>query len=100
MQAEKPMLRRRRNMADPQVDIGSYSGYQGEESPRVFFVHGEKITVMSILRMWIEEGEQDRTRRRFYTLEGSDGFLHTLYYQIDADGWFYRGFERKPQTRA
>lgn len=81
-------------MADQRVDIGSYSGYKGEESPRVFFVHGEKITVMNILRMWIEEGEQDRKRRRFYTLEGSDRFIHTLYHDIDSDGWFYSGFER------
>ncbi len=81
-------------MADPRVDIGSYSGNKGEETPRVFFVHGEKITVMSILRMWIEEGEQDRKRKRFYMLEGSDGFKHTLYYDIEGNGWFYRGFER------
>jgi hypothetical protein len=81
-------------MSDSPVDVGSYAGYQGEESPRVFFVHGEKITVMGILRMWIEEDEQNRRLRRFFTLQGSDGFIHTLYYDIEAAGWFYKGFER------
>lgn len=81
-------------MADQRVDIGSYSGYKGEESPRVFFAHGEKITVMNILDMWIEENEQDPRRKRFFRLEGSDRFIHTLYYDMEADGWFYRGFEK------
>lgn len=82
-------------MADSRLDIGSYAGYKGEESPRVFFAHGEKITVMKILNMWVEEGQQDRKQRRFFTLEGSDGFIHTLYYDIESNAWFYRGFERK-----
>ena len=81
-------------MADARLEIGSYSGYKGEESPRVFFAHGEKITVMKILNMWIEENDQNRNRRRFFTLEGSDGFIHTLYYDLDSNAWFYRGFER------
>lgn len=81
-------------MADARLEIGSYSGYKGEESPRVFFAHGEKITVMNILNMWIEENDQNRNRRRFFTLEGSDGFIHTLYYDLDSKAWFYRGFER------
>ena len=86
-------------MADPRIDMGSYSGQKGEESPRVFFVHGEKITVMNILRMWIEEAVQDRSRKRFFSVEGSDGFVHTLYHDEQADGWFYRGFECKSRTR-
>lgn len=81
-------------MADSRLDIGSYAGYRGEESPRVFFAHGEKITVLKILRMWVEEGARDRKQLRFYMVEGSDGLIHTLYYDAEADGWFYRGFER------
>jgi len=81
-------------MADARLEIGSYSGYKGEESPRVFFAHGEKITVMKILNMWVEESGHDRKQRRFFTLEGSDGFIHTLYYDIGSQAWFYRGFEK------
>lgn len=82
-------------MADSRLDIGSFAGYKGEESPRVFFAHGEKITVMKVITMWTEEAEQDRSRRRFFTVEGSDGFIHTLYHDVTSDAWFYRGFEKK-----
>ncbi len=85
-------------MADPRVDMGSYAGQKGEESPRVFFVHGEKITVMNIIRMWIEEGAQDRSRKRFFAVDGSDGMMHTLYFDEQMDGWFYKGFERRPRA--
>jgi hypothetical protein len=81
-------------VADQKIDIGSYAGYEGEESPRVFFAHGEKITVLNILKMWIEEGEQDKKRKRFFIAEGSDGFVHTLYFDLDSQGWFYRSYER------
>lgn len=79
-------------MADPKIDIGSYAGHKGEESPQVFFAHGEKITVLKILRMWVEEEERDR--KRFFTVKGSDGFIHTLYHDPRSEGWFYRHFER------
>jgi len=81
-------------MADQKVDIESYAGYKGEESPRVFFVRGEKTVVLNILRMWIEEGEQDRKRRQFFSVEGGDGFVHTLYRDSETDAWFYRGVVR------
>lgn len=89
----------RGEMADQKIDIGSYAGYKGEESPRVFFAHGEKITVLNILRMWVEEAEQDRKRKRFFVVQGSDGFDHTLYYDLESRGWFYRSFEKVGRGR-
>ncbi len=80
-------------MTDQQIDIGSYAGYQGEQSPRVFFAHGEKITVMNVIKMWVEEG-MDRKQRRFFIVHGSDGFNHTVYFDLEQQVWFYRGFER------
>ncbi len=80
-------------MSDQKIDVGSYAGYQGEQSPRVFFAHGEKITVMSVVRMWMEEGA-DRKLKRFFIVQGSDGFNHTVYFDLESQGWFYRGFER------
>jgi uncharacterized protein YifE (UPF0438 family) len=85
-------------MSDQQIDIGSYAGYQGEESPRVFFAHGEKITVLKILRMWIEEGEPNRKRKRFFVVQGSDGFVHTLYCDLESGVWFYRSFEKAKRS--
>ncbi|HUJ18675.1 MAG TPA: hypothetical protein VL197_11855 [Nitrospirota bacterium] len=81
-------------MTDVRIEIGSYSGYRGEESPRVFFAHGKKITVTCILRMWVAEEESGRRRRRFFRVEGGDGFTHTLYYDEETQEWFCREFER------
>ncbi len=80
-------------MSDQKIDIGSYAGYQGEQSPRVFFAHGEKITVMNVVKMWMEEGA-DRKQKRFFIVHGSDGFNHTVYFDLETQVWFYRGFER------
>jgi len=84
-------------MADIKIDVGSYAGYQGEESPRVFFAHGEKITVLQVLEMWIEEAATERTRKRFFLLKGSDGLVHKLYRDIGSDQWFYTGFAKDPR---
>ena len=81
-------------MADIKIDVGSYAGYQGEESPRVFFAHGEKITVLEVLEMWVEEAGPDRTRKRFFLLQGSDGLFHKLYYDSEVLQWFYTGFAK------
>jgi hypothetical protein len=81
-------------MADIKIDVGSYAGYQGEESPRVFFAHGEKITVLKVLEMWVEEAGPERTRKRFFLLQGSDGLFHKLYYDCEVRHWFYTGFAK------
>lgn len=81
-------------MADIKIEVGSYAGYQGEESPRVFFAHGEKITVLEVLEMWIEEAGPGRTRKRFFLLKGSDGLVHKLYCDIESRQWFYTGFAK------
>jgi hypothetical protein len=81
-------------MVDIKIEVGSYAGYQGEESPRVFFAHGEKITVLEVLEMWVEEEGPERKRKRSFLLKGSDGLLHTLYYDGEARVWFYKSFEK------
>jgi hypothetical protein len=81
-------------MADIKIDVGSYAGFQGEESPRVFFAHGEKITVLEVLEMWVEEEEPERKRKRFFLLKGSDALLHTLYCDTESSQWFYRSFAK------
>ena len=81
-------------MVDIKIEVSSYAGYQGEESPRVFFAHGEKITVLEVLEMWVEEAGTERTRKRFFLLKGSDGLLHKLYCDIESHQWFYTGFAK------
>jgi len=54
-------------------------------------IHNEKIEVVSILNMWIEEGSKDRARKRFFRVKGNDGKTHKLYYGEKEMEWFYIG---------
>lgn len=76
-------------MSDERIEVIAYSSYRGEESPRVFIFHGEKIEVIEILNMWIEEGIEDKARKRFFKVKGSDGYMHKLYYAEKTMEWFY-----------
>jgi hypothetical protein len=81
-------------MAEIKIDVASYAGSQGDESPRVFFAHNEKITVLEVLEMWIEEEGPEQKRKRFFHLKGSDGLLHTLYCDLETHEWFYKSFAK------
>lgn len=76
---------------DMEIEVIAYSGYKAEESPRFFFLDREKIEVLRILKMWIEEGVDDRQRRRFFKVRASDGYVHTLYYDEGIRHWFLSG---------
>jgi hypothetical protein len=70
------------------IKVIAYSGYRGEETPRTILLHGERIEVSEILSQWIEENSEDRSRKRFYQIKGSDGTLHRIYYDEKAMAWF------------
>lgn len=76
---------------DRLIEVIAYSGYKAEESPRFFYLEQEKIEVLRILRMWVEEGIEDRRRKRFFRVRASDGYTHTLYYDEGARRWFLSG---------
>ncbi|MEJ2697783.1 MAG: hypothetical protein P8013_14185 [Candidatus Sulfobium sp.] len=76
---------------DREIEVIAYSGYKAEESPRFFFLDHEKIEVLRILRMWVEEGIEDRRRKRFFRVRASDGYNHTLYYDEGVRSWFLTG---------
>jgi hypothetical protein len=76
-------------MSDERIEVITYSGYIGEESPRVFILHGEKIDVVEILNMWIEDGVEDKIRKRVFKIKGSDGYMHKIYYAENIMEWFY-----------
>jgi len=50
--------------------VVAHFGYRENETPRVLFINEEKITVVEILDMWIEECLPDKTRKRFFTVKG------------------------------
>ncbi len=75
-------------MQDKKIKVISYSGYKGEERPRSFVINGEKIEVIEMLGMWIEERQDKSQRKRFFKIKGSDGYIHTLYYNEKLMDWF------------
>ncbi len=75
--------------SEEKIKVIAYSGYRGEETPRMILLHGERIEVIEILRQWIEERSDDRARKRFYQVKGSDGKLHRIYYDEKTMGWFH-----------
>jgi hypothetical protein len=75
--------------SEERIEVIAYSGYRGEETPRIILLHGERIEVIEILSQWIEERSKNRTRKRFYRVRGNDGFVHRIYYDERAMEWFY-----------
>ena len=76
-------------MSVERIEVVAYSGYRGEETPRIVLLHGERIEVIEILSQWVEEGSKSRTRKRFYRVRGNDGLIHRIYYDEKAMEWFY-----------
>lgn len=77
-------------MSIERIEVIAYSGYQGEETPRTMILHDEKIEVVRIVSTWIEEGLEDRARKRFFKIEGSDGAIHKIFYDEKRVEWFYK----------
>jgi hypothetical protein len=75
-------------MSNHRIDVITYSGYRCEETPRTIFLHHEKIDVVAIVHMWIEEQLEDRTRKRFLRVKGSDGKTYKIYYDEKEMEWF------------
>jgi len=70
------------------IEVVAYSGYRGEECPRLFIIRGEQIEVKGILNMWIEENVKTKKRKRFFRVMGSDGHEYTIYYDEEMMLWF------------
>ena len=76
-------------MLEEKIEVIAYSGYRGEETPRIISLRGERIEVTEILKRWIEERSEDRSRKRFFRIRGSDGKIHKIYYDEKGMEWVY-----------
>lgn len=65
----------------------AYAGYKSEETPRAFFIHGETINVDKIFERWVEERINDRGRKRFFRVKGSDGNIYVICYDEKSMEW-------------
>jgi hypothetical protein len=51
---------------------------------------GKKVGVAEIQKMWVEEGVEDRSRKRFFKVKGNDGKVYELFYDETVIEWFCR----------
>ncbi len=49
-----------------------------------------RVDVVSIIKVWIEEPQKDGARKRFFKVNGSDGFTYTIYYDEVLSEWFLK----------
>jgi hypothetical protein len=77
-----------RTVKEQRINVVSYAGYRGEERPRRFRIDDEPIDVVEVLRSWIVEEKESGKRKRFFKVRGSDGYIHTMYYDESGDEWF------------
>ena len=75
-------------MSYQNIKVIAYSGYRGDEKPRAFSIHNEKITVVEILDMWIEESLPDKTRKRFFIVKGNDNQKYKTCINEETLEWF------------
>jgi hypothetical protein len=71
------------------IEVIAYSGYRGEETPRIILHQGERIEVIEILDQWIEERSENRERKRFFKIKGSDGAFRKIYHDEKLMEWFH-----------
>ncbi len=74
---------------EERIEVIAYSGYRGEETPRAFSLHGERIEIVEIERRWTAEEGERGPRRRHFRVRGSDGHRHELHYDEQAMAWHY-----------
>ncbi len=84
-------------MHTEKIDVISYAGRKGDERPVTFILRGLRIDVEEILEHWIEEGFEDRIRKRYFRVKGSDGGTHRIYYEEQIREWFYASARRKEE---
>ena len=75
-------------MPEEQIKVSAYAGSRGRERPMSFVLRDDRIEVIQILDMWIEEGLEERSRKRFFKVRGSDGYVHKLFYNETTGAWF------------
>ncbi len=81
-------------MHTEKIDVISYAGRKGDERPVTFILRGLRIDIVEILEHWIEEGFDDRIRKRYFRIKGSDGNTHRIYYDEQVSEWYYASSRR------
>lgn len=70
------------------VQVSSYSGSKGEETPRAFrSTSTGRLLVAQVLERWYQEGMQ-RDLKEYFRVLASNGEVYTLFRDSSLDLWF------------
>ena len=75
-------------MSAQKITVTAYAGYRNDERPGALVLYDEKITIKEILNRWIEEDPAGISRKRYFTVKGSDGYIYKIYYDEKKEEWF------------
>ncbi len=69
------------------VTVIEYSSSRYAQEPRVFSVHGQALRVKRVVRTWLEEEKDARSRKEVWKVEADDGRIYVLVHHPEADLW-------------
>jgi len=64
-----------------QVRVECYAGYEGEETPRKFFLGERTVEVETVLDSWLAPDH------RYFRVRGNDHSNYTLRYDVRSEFW-------------
>jgi len=71
-----------------EIEVESYAGYQGEESPRAFSHFGQKHVVSEILDRWYEESRKTPADRyNYFKVRSTNGQIFLIRYSPGFQTW-------------
>jgi hypothetical protein len=70
------------------IEVGSYSGYKLNESPRAFIHKERQYIIQEILDRWYEGGiKQDAPIINYFRVKADDGNQYLIRYDSFHDEW-------------
>lgn len=79
----------RNRMADLlAVQVESYAGHRGEQTPRAIVLGDRRIAVVSTLDQWLAPDH------RYFKLRGDDGHTYIVRHDVVSQCWELTMFER------
>jgi hypothetical protein len=70
------------------VEVESYSGYKGEESPRAFVYLSRRYEILEILDRWYEGGvDPQALRQDYFRVKTREGEIFLLRYTPRYQSW-------------
>jgi hypothetical protein len=75
------------------LNVESYAGYRGEETPRRIRFGARTVEVVEIIDRW--HGPD----HRYFKIKGSDGAIYILRHDVPRGGWELTHFNRYAEAR-